>query len=430
MRRNNASSLCSMCQACRAHLRRPKTGARVCRDCFCAALEREVHETITAGVQLPMTNVHTSEHTCDRPSTGQEDGAYIRPDHKPAAASTGTHKRENRMPPVDAGGGESQEPLFKRGERVAIAVSGGKDSTVLAQILTTLNERYSYGLDLVLLAVDEGIRGYRDDSLERVKANEEEFGIPLKVVSYEDLYGGWSMDKVVSAVGRSSNCTFCGVLRRQALDRGAALLQCDKIATGHNADDVAETVLLNVLRGDTKRLGRCTNITTGRQRNELGHSEAKQHTQDDDNNCNDDDDDEEEEEEEEEKDTFKCLPRCKPLKYTYEKEIVMYAHFKKLNYFSTECIYAPGAFRGFAREFVKDLEAIRPSSIADIITSGESIRVNEIAASQQEGRCVQCGYMSSQKVCKACLLIEGLNKGKPKMGLEKQRKNVVSESID
>lgn len=50
------------------------------------------------------------------------------------------------------------------------------------------------------------------------------------------------------------------------------------------------------------------------------------------------------------------LPRVKPFKYTYEKEIVMYAYFKKLDYFSTECLYAPFAARGFARDFVKDLE--------------------------------------------------------------------------
>ena len=50
------------------------------------------------------------------------------------------------------------------------------------------------------------------------------------------------------------------------------------------------------------------------------------------------------------------LPRVKPFKYAYEKEIVMYAYFKKLDYFSTECVYAPFAARGFAREFVKDLE--------------------------------------------------------------------------
>ena len=61
--------------------------------------------------------------------------------------------------------------LFKRGEKVAIAASGGKDSTVLAHIMTTLNKRYDYGLNLELLSVDEGIIGYRDDSLETVKKN-------------------------------------------------------------------------------------------------------------------------------------------------------------------------------------------------------------------------------------------------------------------
>jgi len=276
--------------------------------------------------------------------------------------------------------------LFNEGERVAVAISGGKDSTVLAHILTTLNARHGYGLQLFLLAVDEGIQGYRDDSLETVHRNEEEYGVPLKVVSYEEMYGGWSMDRVVEAVGRTSNCTFCGVLRRQALDRGADIVGVDKIVTGHNADDVAETVLLNILRGDAKRLGRSTQITTGLE-------------------------------------GVGTLPRCKPLKYTYEKEIVMYAHFKKLDYFSTECTYSPGAFRGVAREFVKDLEAIRPSSIADIIRSGEAIRVTADAAAQRPGKCVRCGYMSSQRLCKACILIEGLNRGKPKLGLSKQAQN-------
>ncbi|KAG0724376.1 Cytoplasmic tRNA 2-thiolation protein 1 [Chionoecetes opilio] len=71
-----------------------------------------------------------------------------------------------------------------------------------------LNDRYNYGLKLVLLSVDEGITApcllkflcvtscYRDDSLETVKRNEQQYGIPLKVVSYEELYG-WTMDRIV-----------------------------------------------------------------------------------------------------------------------------------------------------------------------------------------------------------------------------------------
>jgi hypothetical protein len=68
-----------------------------------------------------------------------------------------------------------------------------------------------------------------------------------------------------------------------------------------------------------------------------------------------------------------AIPRCKPLKYTYEKEIVMYAYFKRLHYFSTECVFAPNAYRGHARAFLKDLEKIRPTTIMDIIHSGKEM---------------------------------------------------------
>ncbi|EDQ91039.1 uncharacterized protein MONBRDRAFT_18259 [Monosiga brevicollis MX1] len=305
------------CQRCAEHsaaLKRPKTGEAVCRECFYLAFEEEVHETIVRNA------------------------------------------------------------LFERGDVVAIGASGGKDSTVLAYVLKTLNERHDYGLQLVLLSVDEGISGYRDDSLETVKRNQQQYALPLTIVSYKELYG-WTMDEIVAAVGRKSNCTFCGVFRRQALDRGAHLLKVNKVVTGHNADDVAETVLMNILRGDIARLQRCTEIVTG------------------------DDGD---------------LPRSKPFKYTYEKEIVMYAYFKKLDYFSTECIYAPNAYRGHARVLLKDLEKIRPSAIIDIIRSGEAMAVKDTVSTAIKGR-----YISSQQRF-LCIASLGLNKGMPKLAIGKK----------
>ncbi|KAJ8523524.1 hypothetical protein ONZ45_g99 [Pleurotus djamor] len=278
---------CALCLKARAMLKRPKTGQQICKDCFFHVFETEVHNTIT------------------------------------------------------------EAKLFKPGERVAIGASGGKDSTVLAYVLKALNERYNYGLDLFLLSIDEGITGYRDDSLETVKRNQQQYSMPLKILSYDELYG-WTMDAIVGEVGRKNNCTFCGVFRRQALDRGASMLNVDHIVTGHNADDIAETVLMNIMRGDIARLGRCTLICTQGE------------------------------------DTIK---RSKPFKYTYEKEIVMYAYFKKLDYFSTECIYSPDAYRGHARVFLKELEAARPSVIIDIIHSGEAFEVkDEVKALQKVQR--------------------------------------------
>lgn len=53
------------------------------------------------------------------------------------------------------------------------------------------------------------------------------------------------MDDVVKKIGLTNNCTYCGVFRRQALDRGCTLLEVDKLVTGHNADDISETILMN-----------------------------------------------------------------------------------------------------------------------------------------------------------------------------------------
>ncbi|KAJ6262795.1 nucleotidyltransferase [Drechslerella dactyloides] len=285
-----------------------------------------------------------------------------------------------------------------RGERVAIGASGGKDSTVLAAVLKTLNERYDYGVEFVLLSIDEGIHGYRDDSLETVKRNAVQYGMELCIVGYDELYG-WTMDQVVNKVGRKGNCTYCGVFRRQALDRGAKRLDISHILTGHNADDVAETILMNFLRGDLPRLGRCAEIVTAS--------------------------------------STSTMKRSKPLKYAYEKEIVLYAHHRRLDYFSTECVYSPEAFRGNARSLLKELEKVRPSSILDIVRSGEQLLYKDAILSKKDlsvanetvqqntrrqiqkyegakvqvvGSCKHCGYMSSQPICKACALVHSLNK--------------------
>ncbi|KAJ5788560.1 tRNA(Ile)-lysidine/2-thiocytidine synthase [Penicillium paradoxum] len=382
-----APTTCFNCKEARAVIIRPKNRHKLCRACFISVFETEVHETII-----------------------------------------GTN-------------------LFFRGERVAIGASGGKDSTVLAAVLKTLNERYDYGLDLCLLSIDEGIRGYRDDSLETVKRNAVQYEMPLEILGYSELYG-WTMDQVVEQVGKKGNCTYCGVFRRQALDRGAARLGIHHVVTGHNADDVAETVMMNLLRGDLPRLSRGTSIVTS--------SDASD------------------------------IKRSKPLKYAYEKEIVLYAHHRQLDYFTTECIYSPEAFRGSARTLIKDLEKIRPSSILDIVKSGEDmaalvpdevrgvgksksgaeeestggcgsgngrtsggemaamekqIAENDAASSRETEiklpkvvranrgpgkavkaqtlkHCERCNYISSQRICKACTLLDGLNRNRPKTAIE------------
>ena len=120
--------LCDKCTTARAIMKRPKTGQRLCRNCFYSEFESEVHDTIV------------------------------------------TYR------------------LFQRGEKVAIGASGGKDSVVLAYVLKLLNQKYDYGLSLYLLSIDEGIAGYRDDSLKAVMRNRDSYQLPLKILSYPVSY--------------------------------------------------------------------------------------------------------------------------------------------------------------------------------------------------------------------------------------------------
>lgn len=70
---------------------------------------------------------------------------------------------------------------------------------MLAYVMKQLNCKYNYGLRLVLLSIDEGITGYRDDSLETVKKNRDDYEMDLTILSYKDLYG-WTMDEIVAEV--------------------------------------------------------------------------------------------------------------------------------------------------------------------------------------------------------------------------------------
>lgn len=269
--------------------------------------------------------------------------------------------------------------MFPRGSKVGVGISGGKDSTVLAYVLDKLNKIYDYGIELFLLCVDEGIAGYRDRSIETVEENKKSLDLQLKIVSYKDIFG-LSMDEVVKKIGRRGNCTYCGTFRRQALEQAARSMGVDYIVTGHNADDMAETVLLNLIRGDISRMRRCTLSKT---QSILNEEESSGHL---------------------------SLPRCKPFKYTYQKEIVFYAYFKKLLYFSTECTYAPGASRGDVRTLIKSLEKVDSKIIYNLIKSLEPFS-STMGPSSLVHMCKTCSHPTSSEnsICTVCRMIEKLN---------------------
>jgi len=128
--------------------------------------------------------------------------------------------------------------LVKAGDRIAVALSGGKDSFSLLRLLSLLRQRSPVRFDLVALTVHNGSEHFQWDLLEAYLA---ESGIPFHLERTE-------ISAVVEEKRRpgSPYCSLCARLRRGALYGAARALGCNKLALGHHLDDAAETLLMNL----------------------------------------------------------------------------------------------------------------------------------------------------------------------------------------
>ena len=171
--------------------------------------------------------------------------------------------------------------------------------------------------------------------------------------------------KIDNLSKQEKHCTYCGVFRRYLLNKKSRELGAGKLAVGHNLDDEAQSVLMNVMRGDMKRMQR------------LGLPS----------------------------DDSKFSKRIKPLKNVPEKEIVAYALINNIPYFDGEC---PNSFNNQRRDvqtLVNDMENKYPGTKNNIIKFYGRIKPNLT----EEGlltHCIRCGEPASQDICKACELQE------------------------
>ena len=193
----NASAVCSVCKRREAFFFRPYSGERLCKKCFVDSIEAKVRGTI---------------------------GKYH---------------------------------MFSFDDRIAVAVSGGKDSISMLHILAK-TVRFHPKSSLVAVTVDEGIKGYRNEALDIAAANCEALGLEHRVISFKNLYG-FTLDEIINSAGPKTEreltaCAYCGVLRRRALNVVARGVHADKVATAHTLDDEVQTSLMNIFRGDITRL--------------------------------------------------------------------------------------------------------------------------------------------------------------------------------
>ncbi len=255
--------------------------------------------------------------------------------------------------------------MVDRGDRIAVALSGGKDSTVL---LYVLNKIFKDRPDIELLAItiDEGVRGYREHTILHAKKTTDELGIHHIIRSFEEVFGT-SLDELVKKK-ESAACTLCGVLRKNLLNKAARELDADKLAIGHNLDDEAQTILMNYLRGDIDRLKRMSPdmIQPG------------------------------------------LVMRIKPLRSIPEKEVALYGLLNNLPVSTDECPYSGEALRNEIREMINNYEVKHPGTKYSLLGGFDAIsEALRTRPSTQIMECKKCGEPSSEAVCKTCRLLGG-----------------------
>ncbi len=259
------------------------------------------------------------------------------------------------------------------GERIAIAASGGKDSTVALHLLSSmLGSRRD--IDLCAITVDEGIAGYRAPSIPIVASNCRELGIEHRVVSLRQMYGV-TMDGLAAATRPLSACSYCGVLRRAAMNRAAREWEADYLATGLNLDDTAQSILMNFSRGDVERLAR------------LGPHRRAQ---------------------------AGLVRRIQPLRTIPESETTLYALVRAISFHDLECPYAPEALRNVYRRVLADLEDRFPGTRHSILRScDELLPALERQYPAAQLRACSCGEPTVSDKCKACELLESIRRASP-----------------
>ncbi len=262
--------------------------------------------------------------------------------------------------------------MLEYNDHVAVAVSGGKDSLTLLEVLAKMEHNYPRAT-LVAVTVDEGIRGYRDEAMEIAAQTCKKLNISNHTVSFKQLYG-YTLDEIVARTRERENpltpCAFCGVLRRKALNVAALEVKANKIATGHTLDDEVQTSLLNIFHGDVPKIAAEKPVT------------SKVHP--------------------------RLVQKVKPLCEIPERESALYAYVKGITFQSTPCPYAGEAMRNDIRALLNRMEERHAGTKHTVFKSMEKLRpaMQELAEKGEFKECRECGEPAAGDVCMACQLLK------------------------
>ena len=258
----------------------------------------------------------------------------------------------------------SKYNMIKHNELVAVAVSGGKDSLALLNIINQMAATHNFRIKAI--TIDEGIPDYRNEALEIVKTFCAKLNVEHKVFSYKELFD-LTLDEALDLRGneKTSSCSICGTLRRRAIDHAAKDIGADVIATGHNLDDTLQTFVINMLSGDTTKIG----------------------WMDPDTSTN-------------------TLRKIKPFCEIYESEIVFYAFTNDIPFQTEPCPHMNEGIRTEIREFLNSLEGkhsgIKNNLYQSIIKVSQSVKDT---SHKQKIICIKCGNECTGEICSVCNMV-------------------------
>ncbi len=265
----------------------------------------------------------------------------------------------------------SKYKMIQNDELVAVAVSGGKDSLALLNIMNKMATNHNFRIKAI--TIDEGIHGYRDEALEIVEKFCENLNVELNTYSYKELFE-LTLDEALDLRENEkiSSCSICGTLRRRAMEYAAKDISANVIATGHNLDDTLQTFIINMLSGDISKVGWMDPDTTGNS-----------------------------------------LRKIKPFCEIYESEIVFYAFTNDIPFQSEPCPHMNEGIRTEIREFLNSLENQHSGIKNNLYQS--IIKVSQIVKDsnrKQKMICDKCGSECTGTTCSVCNLVLKLKENK------------------
>ena len=261
--------------------------------------------------------------------------------------------------------------LISRNEKVCVALSGGKDSSLSLYLIDKFFGKRN-DIEIFALTVDEGITGYRDESIEMAKSLCKKLGVEHHIFTFKEEFGK-TMDQILRD-GDAKACTYCGIFRRLVLNKKSRELGATKVVTGHNMDDEIQSVFINNLRGDINRLIRLGPKT----------SSAK-------------------------KEGF--VTRIKPLREIPERETALYDMLNGIEYHNSVCPNSHDSLRADVKKFLNEMEEKYPGTKHNVLRHFDTILpalVDGFSNKTGVGKCKICGEPTSREICKSCELMKEL----------------------